>query len=96
MKVLGKNIINNFKDTHASSRKALDRWVRLMESTDFKNTHDLKQLFGGNIYFVKDQTVFDVGGNKIRAITRIQFGLSIILVTHVLTHSEYDANKWKD
>jgi hypothetical protein len=35
-------------------------------------------------------TVFDVGGNK------IEYGNKIILITHVLTHTEYDKNKWKE
>ncbi len=53
-------------------------------------------MFGGNVDFVKGQTVFDVSGNKIRAITKIAFGAKVVLVTHVLTHAEYDKDKWKD
>ena len=96
MRLLGKNIIDDFKEKHSSSRKALDRWVKLIESTDFDNTHDIRQLFGGNVDFVNHQVVFDVGGNKVRAITKIQYGVKIVLVTHVLTHADYDKNKWKE
>ncbi len=96
MNLLGKNVIDEFKKKHSSSRKALDRWVKLIESGSFNNTHELKQIFGANVDFVNQQIVFDVGGNKVRAITRIQFGVQIVLVTHVLTHTEYDKNKWKD
>lgn len=96
MKLLGKNIIDDFKKKHSSSRKALDRWVKLIESAQFENTHDLKQLFGANVDIVNHQTIFDVGGNKVRAITKIQYGVKIALVTHVLTHTEYDKNKWKE
>ena len=46
--------------------------------------------------FVGSQAVFDVGGNKVRAMTKIQFGVQIILVTHVLTHTEYDKDKWRE
>ena len=59
------------------------------------NPQDIKNLFGVNVDFVGNQTVFDVGGNKIRAITKIEFGVKIVLVTHVLTHNEYDKDKWK-
>lgn len=96
MRLLGKNIIDDFKKKHSSSRKALDRWVKLIESTDFNNTHDVKHLFGGNVDFVNHQVVFDVGGNKVRAVTKIQYGVKIVLVTHVLTHTDYDKNKWKE
>lgn len=96
VQLLGKNIIDDFKKKHATSRKALDRWIKLIEAADFKNPQDIKQLFGGNVDFVSGQTVFDVGGNKIRAITKIAFGVRVVLVTDVLTHTEYDKNKWKD
>ncbi|HLE10757.1 MAG: hypothetical protein A2504_11425 [Bdellovibrionales bacterium RIFOXYD12_FULL_39_22] len=96
MKLLGKNIIEEFKKKHSLSRKALDRWVKLIEGAEFDFPHDVKRLFGANVDFVGQQTVFDVGGNKIRAITKIEYGVKIILVTNILTHQEYDKNKWKE
>lgn len=96
MHILGKTIIEDFKKKHSTSRKPLDRWVKLIEGTDFGGPQDLKRIFGANVDFVGRRTVFDVGGNKIRAITRITFGQKIVLITHVLTHAEYDKNKWKE
>jgi mRNA interferase HigB len=96
VQLLGKSIIDEFKQKHASSRKALDRWIKLIEGAEFKNPQAIKQLFGRNVDFVGNQTVFDVGGNKVRAITKIAFGIKVVIVTHVLTHTEYDSDKWKD
>ncbi len=96
MQVVGKNIIDNFKRKHPTSRKALDRWVKLVEGADFRSPRDIKFMFGGNVDFVEEQTVFDVGGNKIRAIVKVAFDIKIVLVTHVLTHQDYNKNKWKD
>ena len=96
VKLLGKNIIDQFKKKHPTSRKALDRWVKLIEGAEFKKPQDIKNLFGGNVDFVSHQTVFDVAGNKVRAITKIEFGVKVVLVTHVLTHKEYDKDKWKE
>lgn len=96
MQLLGKNIIDEFKKKHPTSRKSLDRWIKLIEGTNFGNPQEVKQLFGGNVDFVGGQTVFDVGGNKVRAITKIEYGVKVVLVTHVLTHTDYDKNKWKE
>ena len=63
---------------------------------DFEKPSDLKQVFGANVDFVGKKVVFDVGGNKIRTVTKIKFGERIVIVTHVLTHDEYDLGKWKD
>jgi mRNA interferase HigB len=75
------------------SRKALDRWAKLIESQDFKSP---LRLFGVNVDFVGSKTVFDVGGNKVRTITVVEFGIKLVIVTDVLDHREYDKNKWKD
>ena len=96
MQLLGKNIIHEFKRKHSSSRKALDRWARLIEGAHFGHPQDVRQLFGVNVDFVGHQIVFDVGGNKIRAITKIEYGIKIVLVTHILTHAEYDRDQWKE
>jgi mRNA interferase HigB len=96
VQLLGKNILDEFKKKHPVSRRALDRWMKLIEGVEFDNPQDVKRLFGGNVDFVGGQTVFDVGGNKIWAITKISFGVKVVLVTHILTHAEYDKDKWKE
>lgn len=96
VKLIGKDKIEDFKKTHSTSRKALDKWIKLIEGAEFNSPQDIKNLFGVNVDFVGNQTVFDVGGNKVRAITKIEFGVKIVLVTHVLTHKEYDKEKWKE
>lgn len=96
VKLIGRENIDAFKRKHPTSRKALDRWERLIEGASLKTPQGVKDLFGVNVDFVGNQAVFDVGGNKVRAITKLQYGLQIILVTHVLTHKEYDKNKWRE
>ena len=96
MKLIGREIIETFKRKHSTSRWALDRWVKLMEGAYFQTPQDVKNLFGVNVDFVGKQAVFDVGGNKVRAITKLEFGIQIVLVTHVLTHEEYNKRKWMD
>ena len=93
MQLLGKNIIDDFKQKHPTSRKALNRWMKLIEGAEFKSPQDVKDMFGGNVDFVRNQTVFDAGGNKVRAITKIAFGVKVVIVTHVLTHTEYEKDK---
>ena len=96
VKLIGKEKIDDFKKAHSSSRKALDRWAKLVEGADFDNPQEIKNLFGVNVDFVGNQAVFDVGGNKVRTITKIEYGHKIVLITHVLTHTEYDKEKWKE
>jgi mRNA interferase HigB len=45
---------------------------------------------------VGDLYVFDIGGNKLRLITSIHFNRKKLYIRHILTHQEYDKNKWKE
>jgi mRNA interferase HigB len=39
--------------------------------------------------------VFNIKGNKYRLITEISYRFRRIYIRHVLTHAEYDREKWK-
>lgn len=41
-------------------------------------------------------TVFNIGGNKYRLVTRIRFDYLLVNVRWVLTHAEYDRGDWKE
>jgi len=45
---------------------------------------------------VGDCVVFNIGGNKYRLVTRIRYKSRKVFVLKVMTHSEYDEDKWKD
>jgi mRNA interferase HigB len=95
MRLIGKDKVTDFQAKHPTSVNALDRWVKLIETNNFRNPVDLKNIFGANVDFVSGKAVFDVGGNKVRVITLVQHDALLIQVTHVLTHEEYDKDKWK-
>jgi mRNA interferase HigB len=41
-------------------------------------------------------TVFNIGGNKVRLIAAIHYNRKKVYIRAVLTHEEYDENKWKE
>jgi len=57
--------------------------------------NELRKTFPSADY-VEGKTVFNVGGNKVRTITLIEYGIMQVIVTEVLTHKEYDQGKWKE
>jgi mRNA interferase HigB len=44
---------------------------------------------------VGDCIVFNIGGNKYRLISRIRHAAQKVFLLKVMTHSEYDEDKWK-
>ncbi len=44
---------------------------------------------------VGDFTVFNIGGNKYRLATQINYQSGRIYIRHVMTHEEYSKEGWK-
>lgn len=94
MRLLGKSILEEFKRKHAQSRRPLDSWVKVIEATNFGNFVELRKTFPSADQ-VEGKTVFNVGGNKYRCIVIITYSVGQVIITHVLTHEEYNAGGWK-
>jgi mRNA interferase HigB len=43
-----------------------------------------------------DCIVFNVGGNNYRVIVHLDFSIQTVWIRFVLSHAEYDRDKWKD
>ena len=94
MAILGTRELEDFKKKYPAARKAFARWESVVNSARWRNFADLKATFNTADY-VSGDTVFDVGGNKYRIITVIQYEASIVIVKYALTHEEYDRGGWK-
>jgi mRNA interferase HigB len=94
VRIIGRDIVDAFQRRHPPSRKPLEAWVALMSGNDFGRFADVRGLFRSADY-VAPVTVFDVGGNKYRLIARVDYGLRAVAVHAVLTHEEYDRERWK-
>lgn len=49
----------------------------------------------GSASLVGNCVVFNIGGNKYRLITRILYPSQKVFILMVMTHDEYDNDKWK-
>ena len=65
-----------------------------MESNSFKHFVDLKKTLGSADQ-VKPYTVFDISGNKFRLIAVVDYALQSVSIECVLTHAQYDEERWR-
>ncbi|QQS42553.1 MAG: type II toxin-antitoxin system HigB family toxin [Acidobacteriota bacterium] len=94
MNIIGKPKIEAFCSKNDQARSALDRWFELTEEAEWRHLADIRKTFShcdkvGSCY------VFNVAGNKYRLIANVQFQASLVVVRRILTHAEYDLDKWK-
>lgn len=73
---------------------ALDAWFRIAKKASWQNLADVRSTFA-TADAVEQWTVFNIKGNKYRLITEINYRIRRVYIRHVLTHAEYDQEKWK-
>jgi mRNA interferase HigB len=62
-------------------------------SVAWQSWADVKAMFA-SASIVGNCTVFNIGGNKYRLVTRILFPSQKVYVLRVMTHAEYDVGRW--
>ena len=103
MNVISRKRLREFYESKPERRQhaaAFEDWFKLTRSARWQRFQDLKALFGQTDVATDTQstrtaTIFDIGGNKYRIITLIDYTRQTVLITHVLTHAEYDRGTWK-
>jgi len=89
---LGK--IKEFYARYPETKNALERFYKILKVTNFDSFNELKKSFP-SVDIVGKFTVFNVSGNKVRIIAATHYNTHKIYLRWVLTHEEYDKDKWK-
>ncbi len=93
MHIITRKRINEFIEKYPDSQSSLDTWYRIIKRMDYSSFSELKQHFSRADY-VDGYVVFNIGGNEYRLIAVIHFNRRKVYIREILTHSEYDRNKW--
>lgn len=94
MRIITRKRLDEYAKTHPDSRSALENWFHIMDKTDYSAFTELRKTFP-SADKVKNLTVFNVGGNKVRLVVAIHYNTKCVYIRHVLTHAEYDKGEWK-
>jgi mRNA interferase HigB len=96
MRIISPKLLRQFGAVHPGARKPLKLWLKVTLSADWHSFADVQILLGKRVDRYKQFVVFDIGGNKYRLIAAIHYNTGLVYVRHVLTHAEYDTDKWKE
>ncbi len=69
-------------------------WIQTTEKAVWNDIQDVRKDFP-HADMVGNCKIFNIGGNNYRLITKINFLRKIVYIRNILTHAEYDKNKWK-
>lgn len=94
MNVISFPAIKLFIRKHSDSKSSLNSWYRIASKAEWKNLAEVKQIYPhADLY--GGCTVFNIGGNKYRLIAKVDYRAQVIRIRNILTHAEYDKDKWK-
>lgn len=96
MIIIGIKIISEFKRRHPHSRNALSAWEAAIKQTDYSSFNGLKLTFPSIDYVSHRYTIFDIGGNKYRLITEVDYPAKVVNIKRIWTHAEYSMKKNED
>jgi len=93
--IISKHALQEFWKVYPDAEPPLTAWFKVADQAEWQSPADVRAVYR-TADFVGRLTVFNIGGNKYRLITRIAFEARRISVRAVLTHAEYDRETWKD
>ncbi len=94
MNVISYLTVKQFIRKHGDSKSALNSWYRVASKAEWKNLAEVKQSYPHADLYGRC-TIFNIGGNKYRLITKVDYRAQVIRIREILTHAEYDKDKWK-
>ena len=91
MKLLGKQLLSDFKNNHSDTRAQIEAWEAEVEDATWTTPHALRSRYPKASLLGNQQVVFNICRNKYRLLTRVNYKNQIILVKKIGTHKEYDS-----
>jgi len=94
MRILSKKALREFWEQHPDAEKPLRYWYAVTRKANWHSFSDVRNDFR-TADVAGSCVVFDIGGNKYRLITKIDYRWQKVYVRVVLTPKEYDKGGWK-
>jgi len=94
MHVITRKKLNEFARDHPAAKRPLDAWFKIMNRAEFQSLIEIRTVFPATDD-VQGRCVFNIGGNKFRLVTKIEYRWQKIFIVAVMTHEDYDRGAWK-
>ncbi|WP_204105070.1 MULTISPECIES: type II toxin-antitoxin system HigB family toxin [Spirulina sp. CCY15215] len=95
MRIISRKALREFWEKHANAQSGLLLWYDRIINASFNDLSEIRQVFP-SADLVGNLTVFNISGNRYRLIAYIDYEYKILFIRSVLTHAEYDKEKWKN
>ena len=95
MHIISRKKLREFWEIHPDSYEALNNWYKFVNKAKWNNLIEVQAVYS-TAESVGNFTDFNIKGNTYRLIVDIIYADQTIFVKYILTHAEYDKEKWKN
>jgi mRNA interferase HigB len=95
MHIISMRRLQEFWRQHPDAENPLRAWYTYAKRARWQNFVDVRRDLPATDQ-VRRLTVFNIGGNKYRLVVRMEYERQRIYIRAVMTHAEYDKDRWKD
>ncbi len=100
VRVIKPSTVRAFERRHAAAAAALERWLDVVQASDWRTLHDVRRVFRSadevRVGSGRKVVIFNIGGNAYRLITAIHYNRGKVFVLRFMAHAEYSKERWKD
>jgi mRNA interferase HigB len=100
VRIITWRVLREFGEKWPAAVAPLAEFHKIARRAVWRNFADVKATFGqtDQVKVKSGQTVcvFDIGGNKFRTVAFVSYAKQKVYVLRVMTHKEYDRERWKE
>ncbi|MSQ52704.1 MAG: type II toxin-antitoxin system HigB family toxin [Betaproteobacteria bacterium] len=89
MKLVGREILEEFQQKHADARGPISTWVAEVDSATWRTSHDIRAHYASASFLADNVVIFNIKGNSYRLEARIAYKTSIVVAVWAGTHADY-------
>jgi mRNA interferase HigB len=90
MRVVARNVLVKFWDTHPEAKASLERWHKLVRAAQWSSTDDVQKAAPKAKVLNRERVRFEIAGGNYRLIAAFDFRRQVAFVKFIGTHAEYD------
>lgn len=93
MDVVGREVLEKFKQRHADVQGQVDAWLQEVEAARWDTPHAITERYPSASVLSDKRVVFNLKGNAYRLLVRVAYNTGKVIVLKAGTHAEYD--RWE-
>ncbi len=94
MRVLGREVLESFKESHGDVRKQLDVWLGEATDAKWERWRDIKEKYSTASPLKDNIVIFNIKGNSYRLKVKVNYRYQVVKIEKIGTHAEYSKGNW--